>query len=143
MTWRGGQPRRRHAQAPQGLRRPVHEHDRGGEAGGILDTILKRLATYIEKNVKLKARSRAPWCTRSRCSDRRHLITVILWKVIPPSPRCSPVSTPSCPCHPVRDRLSNWLIRLLPFIVVGGILLCGLPRYYATYGGAGWWTRWS
>ncbi len=26
-----------------------------GEAGGILDTILKRLATYIEKNVKLKA----------------------------------------------------------------------------------------
>jgi type IV pilus assembly protein PilC len=25
-----------------------------GEAGGILDTILKRLATYIEKNVKLK-----------------------------------------------------------------------------------------
>ena len=26
-----------------------------GEAGGILDTILKRLATYIEKSVKLKA----------------------------------------------------------------------------------------
>ena len=26
-----------------------------GEAGGILDTILKRLATYIEKNVRLKA----------------------------------------------------------------------------------------
>ena len=25
-----------------------------GEAGGILDTILKRLSTYIEKNVKLK-----------------------------------------------------------------------------------------
>ena len=25
-----------------------------GEAGGILDTILKRLATYIEKAVKLK-----------------------------------------------------------------------------------------
>ena len=25
-----------------------------GEAGGILDTILKRLAVYIEKNVKLK-----------------------------------------------------------------------------------------
>ena len=25
-----------------------------GEAGGILDTILKRLATYIEKSVKLK-----------------------------------------------------------------------------------------
>ena len=24
-----------------------------GEAGGILDTILKRLATYIEKSVKL------------------------------------------------------------------------------------------
>jgi type IV pilus assembly protein PilC len=28
-----------------------------GEAGGILDTILKRLAVYIEKSVKLKGRS--------------------------------------------------------------------------------------
>ncbi len=26
-----------------------------GEAGGILDTILQRLATYIEKTVKLKS----------------------------------------------------------------------------------------
>ena len=31
-----------------------------GEAGGILDTILKRLATYIEKAVKLKNQSAVP-----------------------------------------------------------------------------------
>ena len=30
-----------------------------GEAGGILDTILQRLATYIEKTVKLKAPGQA------------------------------------------------------------------------------------
>ena len=31
-----------------------------GEIGGILDTILQRLASYLEKAMKLKARSRAP-----------------------------------------------------------------------------------
>src|ERR1043166_9680117 len=31
-----------------------------GEAGGILDTILKRLATYIEKAVKLKGQGKSP-----------------------------------------------------------------------------------
>ncbi len=37
-----------------------------GEAGGILDTILQRLATYIEKIVKLKGQVDPPWSTRSR-----------------------------------------------------------------------------
>ncbi len=39
-----------------------------GEAGGILDTILKRLATYIEKAVKLKA----PGQGGADLPDRRH-----------------------------------------------------------------------
>ena len=70
-----------------------------GEAGGILDTILKRLAVYIEKNVKLKGdvksamiypiaviviagrRRRARSCGRS---SRR-------------SPSCSPASAPQLP----------------------------------------------
>ena len=39
-----------------------------GEAGGILDTILKRLATYIEKNVKLKGQVKSAMVY----PDRRH-----------------------------------------------------------------------
>ena len=39
-----------------------------GEAGGILDTILKRLATYIEKAVKLKGQVQVG----DDLSDRRH-----------------------------------------------------------------------
>ena len=39
-----------------------------GEAGGILDTILKRLATYIEKAVKLKSQVQVG----DDLSDRRH-----------------------------------------------------------------------
>ena len=40
-----------------------------GEAGGILDTILKRLATYIEKAVKLQGQVKS--ATRSMSSVRR------------------------------------------------------------------------
>jgi len=47
--------------------------------GGILDTILKRLATYIEKNVKSRARSRARWCIPSPFwSSRASSLTIIL-----------------------------------------------------------------
>jgi len=40
--------------------------------------------------------------------------------------------------------LSNWFVRLLPFIIVGGILLVmAFRRYYATYGGRRVIDRWS
>ena len=71
-----------------------------GEAGGILDTILKRLATYIEKAVKLKApgqvgddlpggdhRHRRARSSPSSCGRSSR-----------PSPACSPASAPSCRC---------------------------------------------
>ena len=73
-----------------------------GEAGGILDTILKRLAVYIEKNVKLKGQvksamiypvavivDRRPSWSPSSCGRSSR-----------PSPRCSPASAPSCRCRP-------------------------------------------
>ena len=72
-----------------------------GEAGGILDTILKRLATYIEKAVKLhgpgevgddlpdrRHRHRRRWSSASFCGRSSR-----------PSPRCSPASAPSCRCR--------------------------------------------
>jgi hypothetical protein len=46
---------RRDAAAPK-RSRPLREHAAAG--GGITSHVLKRLAVYIEKNVKLQARSR-------------------------------------------------------------------------------------
>ena len=55
-----------------------------GEAGGILDTILKRLATYIEKSVKLQQQIKgAMMYPIAVVSIAGIVITVILWKVIP------------------------------------------------------------
>ena len=55
-----------------------------GEAGGILDIILQRLSTYIEKSVKLQR----PGAVGDDLPGGGHLIAVlvvwvILWKVIP------------------------------------------------------------
>jgi len=55
-----------------------------GEAGGILDTILQRLATFIEKIVKLKRALRSamiyPVVVLSIAAI---VVSIILWKVIP------------------------------------------------------------
>ena len=73
-----------------------------GEAGGILDTILKRLATYIEKAVKLKA----PGQGRDGLPDRGHLASPAssspssCGRSSRPSPPCSRAWAPSCRCPP-------------------------------------------
>ena len=55
-----------------------------GETGGILDTILQRLSTYIEKNVKLKrAVKSAMIYPISVLSIAAGVITLLLWKVVP------------------------------------------------------------
>src|SRR3954449_7098571 len=55
-----------------------------GEAGGILDTILKRLAVYIEKNVKLKGQVKSAMIYPVAVMTIAGLVVaVILWKVIP------------------------------------------------------------
>jgi len=55
-----------------------------GETGGILDTILQRLSTYIEKNVKLKrAVKSAMIYPVSVLSIAALVITLLLWKVVP------------------------------------------------------------
>src|SRR5579863_1969894 len=55
-----------------------------GETGGILDTILQRLSTYIEKNVKLKraVQSAAIYPT-AVMSVAAGVIVLLLWKVVP------------------------------------------------------------
>ena len=55
-----------------------------GEAGGILDTILKRLATYIEKAVKLKGQVKSAMIYPVAVIVIAVVVVgVILWKVIP------------------------------------------------------------
>ena len=55
-----------------------------GETGGILDTILQRLSTYIEKNVKLKrAVKSALVYPVAVISVAALVITLLLWKVVP------------------------------------------------------------
>ncbi len=55
-----------------------------GEAGGILDTILQRLAQYIEKSVKLNSQVKAAMIYPvAVISIAVIVVAVILWKVIP------------------------------------------------------------
>src|SRR6266513_4803929 len=55
-----------------------------GETGGILDTILQRLSTYIEKNVKLqRAVKSALVYPVGVISVAGGVITLLLWKVVP------------------------------------------------------------
>jgi type IV pilus assembly protein PilC len=55
-----------------------------GETGGILDTILQRLSTYIEKNVKLKrAVKSALIYPIVVLGVSAAVITLLLWKVVP------------------------------------------------------------
>jgi type IV pilus assembly protein PilC len=109
-----------------------------GEAGGILDTILKRLALYIEKNVKLKAQVKGAMVYPvSVLGIAAIVIAVILWKVIPTFAAMFAGLGAELPL-PTRFviALSHWLVRGMPFLVIGGILLVvGFRRYYATYGG--------
>jgi type IV pilus assembly protein PilC len=55
-----------------------------GETGGILDTILQRLSTYIEKNVKLqRAVKSALVYPIGVLTIAGGVITLLLWKVVP------------------------------------------------------------
>jgi type IV pilus assembly protein PilC len=55
-----------------------------GETGGILDTILQRLSTYIEKNVKLKSAVKSALIYPvSVLTIAVGVVVLLLWKVVP------------------------------------------------------------
>jgi type IV pilus assembly protein PilC len=109
-----------------------------GEAGGILDTILKRLALYIEKNVKLKGQVKSAMIYPvAVLVIAAGVVAVILWKVIPTFASLFAGLGAELPL-PTRIviALSNGTVRFMPFIVVGTIaLVFGLRSYYSTNGG--------
>jgi len=109
-----------------------------GEAGGILDTILKRLATYIEKNVKLKAQVKSAMIYPVAVLIIAALVVaVILWKVIPTFATLFAGLGAQLPL-PTRIVIwmSNQMIVFMPLLVVGIFVgAFALRQYYATYRG--------
>jgi type IV pilus assembly protein PilC len=109
-----------------------------GEAGGILDTILKRLATYIEKSVKLAGQVKSAMIYPvAVVVIAGAVVGVILWKVIPTFAELFSGLGADLPL-PTRIviGLSNNLVRYFPFLFVGaGAIAYAFKRYYATAGG--------
>jgi type IV pilus assembly protein PilC len=109
-----------------------------GEAGGILDTILKRLATYIEKAVKLKSQVKSAMVYPVAVIVIATVVVgVILWKVIPTFASLFAGLGAELPL-PTRVviAMSNGLVRFGWILLVGlGAAGYGLKQYYSTQGG--------
>jgi type IV pilus assembly protein PilC len=109
-----------------------------GEAGGILDTILKRLAVYIEKNVKLKNQVKSAMIYPVAVIVIAAVVVgVILWKVIPTFANLFAGLGAELPL-PTRVviALSNGLVRFMPFLLISiGAVIFGTRAYYGTPGG--------
>src|SRR5438874_7977703 len=109
-----------------------------GEAGGILDTILKRLATYIEKAVKLQGQVKSAMIYPvAVIVIAGAVVGVILWKVIPTFAQLFSGLGADLPL-PTRIviALSDNLVRYFPFIFVGGgAAAYAFKTYYATENG--------
>jgi type IV pilus assembly protein PilC len=109
-----------------------------GEAGGILDTILKRLATYIEKAVKLRAQVKGAMIYPvAVLTIAAGAVAIILWKVIPVFAGLFESMDVQLPL-PTRIVIgaSHWFGRLLPLFVVLAIAgAFAFKKYYATYSG--------
>ena len=109
-----------------------------GEAGGILDTILRRLSTYIEKAVKLKGQVKTALIYPvSVLLVAAIVVFIILWKVIPTFASLFAALGAELPL-PTRlvIKASNFVASYIVFIVAGMFAIgYALKRYYATYRG--------
>ncbi len=106
-----------------------------GEAGGILDTILKRLATYIEKAVKLSGQVKSAMIYPvAVIVIAAGVVGVILWKVIPTFAALFSGLGAELPM-PTRVviAMSDNLVRYFPFLIVlFGLAGYAFRQYYAT-----------
>src|SRR5215467_10534123 len=109
-----------------------------GEAGGILDTILKRLATYIEKAVKLKGQVKSAMIYPVAVIVIAAVVVgVILWKVIPTFAAMFEGLGAQLPL-PTRIviGLSENLVKFAPFVLPAiGAAAWGFRQYYKTDNG--------
>ena len=109
-----------------------------GEAGGILDTILKRLAVYIEKAVKLKGDVKSAMIYPVAVIVIATLVVgAILWKVIPTFAALFAGLGAELPL-PTRIviQLSNALVAYGWILIIAlGLAGWGIKTYYATENG--------
>lgn len=106
-----------------------------GEAGGILDTILQRLSTFIEKIVKIKKAVRSAMIYPSTIlAIAVGVVTIILWKVVPVFSTLFEgfnvdLPLPTRVVIAVSGIIERYMIFFLIFV---GIVVFGLKSYYKT-----------
>src|SRR5437763_2047264 len=109
-----------------------------GEAGGILDTILKRLATYIEKAVKLAGQVKSAMIYPvAVIVIAGGVVGVILWKVIPTFAALfaglgADLPLPTRVVIWMSDTLVRYIIFFVPVVFAIGY---AFRQYYATPNG--------
>jgi type IV pilus assembly protein PilC len=110
-----------------------------GETGGILDTILQRLSTYIEKNVKLKAAVKSALIYPiGVLTIAGGVITLLLWKVVPIFATLFAGLGVDLPLPTkIVIAMSNFVGSIFGLLIVVGIVagIFGLKVWYATPGG--------
>src|SRR5688572_13134112 len=109
-----------------------------GEAGGILDTILKRLAVYIEKNVKLKGEVKSAMIYPvAVIVIAAVVVAAILWKVIPTFATLFAGLGAQLPAPTLFVIwLSNNLVAYGWLLIIAlGLIGYALKQYYGTNGG--------
>jgi type IV pilus assembly protein PilC len=109
-----------------------------GEAGGILDTILQRLSTYIEKAVRLNSQVKSAMIYPvAVISIAVIVVMVILWKVIPVFASLFQGLGAELPLPTVVViKLSNFIASFW-WMIGGGtaLLIYGTRKYHETYKG--------
>ncbi len=109
-----------------------------GEAGGILDAILQRLATYIEKAVKLQGQVKSAMMYPIAVIVIASVVVgAILWKVIPTFATLFEGLGAELPL-PTRIviAMSNFLVSYMPVILIGiASIVFAFRQYYASVGG--------
>jgi type IV pilus assembly protein PilC len=110
-----------------------------GETGGILDTILQRLSTYIEKNVKLKAAVKSALIYPiGVLTIAGGVITLLLWKVVPIFATLFAGLGVDLPLPTkIVIALSHFVGSIFGFLIVVGLAasIFGLKIWYGTPGG--------
>jgi type IV pilus assembly protein PilC len=109
-----------------------------GEAGGILDIILQRLSTYIEKSVKLKSQVKSALIYPvAIIVIAAFVVFIILWKVIPVFAQLFAGLGGEMPLLTrivigASNFIARYFLPIIILIVVGGV---ALSRYHKTYRG--------
>jgi len=98
-----------------------------GEVGGILDTILNRLASYIEKSLKLKGKVKGAMVYPiAIMAVAIGVVVLLLWKVIPVFAKMFTdfgAALPAATAFVIN--LSHWIARngIFAVIVIGGVVV--------------------